>query len=296
MKHMHNPITMRKTEHRSPEWIRKSVSFLRYPIILFCTILFFQGCTVNNVDLDESIGKYFDAQGAVGTFGMFDNSRGRFTIYDLDRFKKRYSPASTFKIVNALIGLQTGRLTSDSTVIPWDGITREKTEWNRDLSLYQAFRLSAVPHFQSLARQIGRDTMKFWIDSLKYGNMRIGKAVDSFWLDTTLLISPDEQLGLVKRLYFRQLPFRASIQEAVKKMMIRENNASYQLAYKTGMSQTGAGTTMAWMVGWIEENRHVYPFVLHLETDNKKGSDITQVREKILKDILAHIGFFKGKM
>jgi beta-lactamase class D len=263
------------------------------PVILF-SLFFLHGCTVNNVDIDNDIKKYFDAEQATGTFGMFDNSRGRFTIYNLDRFKKRYSPASTFKIVNSLIALQTGRLTSDSTVIPWDGVTRERSEWNQDLSLYHAFRVSAVPHFQEIARQIGRDTMRYWLDTLKYGNMKMGKTVDAFWLDNSVLISPDEQLGLVKRLYFRQLPFRESIQESVKKMMIWENNTTYQLAYKTGMGISDSGKPMGWMVGWIEENRHVYPFVLNIEME--KEAALPEARLKILKEVLGYIGFFKGKM
>ena len=264
--------------------------------VLLSALFLATGCTVNNVDVDDSLGRYFEEGGAKGTFGMFDNSRGRFTVYNLDRFKERFSPASTFKIVNAMIGLQTGRLTTDSTVIPWDGVTRERPEWNQDLSLHRAFRYSAVPHFQTLARSIGRDTMQRWLDTLKYGNMRIGRAVDSFWLDTSLLISPDEQLGLVKRLYFRQLPFRASVQESVKKMMVQENNALYQLAYKTGMGTTKQGRPMAWMVGWVEENRHVYPFVLNLDVDPKDQGGLTDIREKILKDILTKLGFFQGKM
>lgn len=254
------------------------------------------GCTVNNVDIDNSLKKHFDARQAEGCFGMFDNSRGRFTIYNLERFKKPYSPASTFKIVNALVALHTGRLANDSAVIPWDGILRDRPEWNQDLSLYRAFRVSAVPHFQTLARAIGRDTLQHWLDSLKYGNMKIGPQVDTFWLDQSLLITPDEQLGLVKRLYFRQLPFRASVQESVKKMMIQENNTLYQLAYKTGMGRTSDGKTVGWMVGWIEENRHVYPFVLNLETDASRAATLPADREKVLKDILTSLGFFKGKM
>ena len=77
--------------------------------------------------------------------------------------------------------------------------------------------------------------------------------------------------------------------------MIQENNSQYQLAYKTGMSTSANGKPMGWMVGWIEENRHVYPFVLHIEMN---GSDaaLPAAREKILKDILTYLGFFKGKM
>ena len=254
------------------------------------------GCAPNKIDIDNGLARHFEQEGATGTFGMFDNSRGRFTIYDMKRFRQPFSPASTFKIVNALIGLQTGRLTTDSSVIPWDGSVRERPEWNQDLSLYRAFRASSYGHFQALARSIGRDTMKYWLDTLQYGNMQIGKHVDSFWLDNTLRISPDEQLGLVKRLYFRQLPFRASVQESVKKMMVQENNAQYQLAYKTGLGQTEKGRPMAWVVGWIEENRHVYPFVLNVETGDDKAEALVDARIRILRAILEDIGFFRGRM
>jgi len=254
------------------------------------------GCAVNNVDIDEGLARHFEQEGARGTFGMFDNSRGRFTIYDMERFRRRYSPASTFKIVNALVGLQTGRLTTDSSVIPWDGTVRERAEWNQDLSLYRAFRLSSYGHFQTLARSIGRDTLQYWLDTLKYGNMRIGPHVDAFWLNDTLRISPDEQLGLVKRLYFRQLPFRASVQESVKKMMIQENNATYQLAYKTGLGRTDKGKPLAWVVGWIEESRHVYPFVLNVEMADGKADALVEARIRILRAILTDIGFFRGRM
>ncbi len=263
-------------------------------ILLLATA--FAGCTFNNVKIDNQLKKYFDKYGAVGCFGMFDNSRGVFTIYNLDRFKKPYMPASTFKIANALIAMQSGKITDDSVIIRWDGIKRPVEAWNQDLSLYQAFRVSAVPAFQEIARKIGRDTMQYWLDSLKYGNRTIGVSLDSFWLNQSLLITPDEQLGLVKRLYFRQLPFRASVQESVKKMMIQENNSSYQLAFKTGWGATEKGKPLAWIVGWMEENRHVYPFVLNFEIDPAREEQLPEIRLKMLKEILTDLGFYKGRM
>ena len=83
-----------------------------------------------------------------------------------------YLPASTFKIVNSLIGLQTGKISSDSMVIKWDGIKRRVDEWNKDLTMYEAFRVSAVPYYQEVARRIGKDTMQFWLDSLKLWNKK----------------------------------------------------------------------------------------------------------------------------
>jgi beta-lactamase class D len=252
--------------------------------ILSISIIFISGCTVNNVIIDKGIGEVFSANKVEGTFGMFDNSRGKFTIYDLDRFKLPYSPGGTFNIFNSLLAMHIGRLSDERSFIKNIDTT---------ISLNDAFRSSSTPHFMSLARIIGKDTMKRWIDSLKYGNMKIGASVDSFWMNDSLKISADEQLGIMKRMYFKQLPFRASVQESVKKMMIIENNAQLQLAYNIGQSVSN-GKSVVWVIGWIEENRHVYPFVLNFSSNSQNSLDA--LAKKITEDILTHVGFFKGIM
>ncbi len=95
-------------------------------------------------------------------------------------------PASTFKIVNSLIGLETGKLTDEKMIIKWDGIKRSNADWNRDMNMKEAFKASNVPYYQELARRIGADTMKKWIDTLSYGNRDISGGVDSFWLNKKL--------------------------------------------------------------------------------------------------------------
>ena len=265
-------------------------------IISFCSlILVCFSCTLNNIKNADQLKKYFDEYKVDGCFALYDNSRGEHTVYNEKRDTTRFSPASTFKILNALIALQTGRLTDDSSMIKWDSVVRDRPEWNQNLSLYHAFRVSAVPHFQEVARMIGRDTMQKWLDSTHYGNMVIGPAVDQFWLNNSLKISNDEQVWLAKLLYFRQLPFRHSVQEEVKKMMIWENNTNYQLAYKTGWGKTVSGNELGWIVGWIEENRHVYFFSMNFETADHQ-IDMVTVRKKILMNILTEVGFFKGRM
>ncbi len=261
----------------------------------FSLVLFCFSCTTNNIKNADNLKKYFDEYKVDGCFALYDNSRGEHTVYNEKRDTTRYSPASTFKIVNALIALHTGRVTNDSTIIKWDSVVRERPEWNRDLSIYQAFRVSAVPHFQQVARMIGKDTMQKWLDSTHYGNKKIGPAIDQFWLDNSLLISNDEQVWLAKLLYFRQLPFRHSVQEEVKRMMIQENTTNYQLAYKTGWGKTVSGNELGWIVGWIEENRHVYFFSMNLESADH-NINMTEVRKKILMNILTDIGFFKNRM
>jgi beta-lactamase class D len=262
-------------------------------LALFSLLLF--GCSSNNVTVDDSLKKYFDEQKATGCFGLFNNGNGQFTIYNLARYRdSAFLPASTFKIVNSLIGLQTGKISGDSMVIKWDGVKRDNPEWNQDLSMYSAFRASAVPYYQEVARRIGKDTMQHWLDSLAYGTKMIRGPVDSFWLDNSLKITPDEQLGLVKRLYFNQLPFFTPYQETVKKAMLFEDKPTYKLSYKTGLGRKEDGTRLAWVVGWIEENRHPYFFVLNMETKDSTA-DLLNGRMTALRGILRQLKFFDGQ-
>ncbi len=267
---------------------------------VFFIPLSFIACSPNNVVEDKSLGKYFDAQKVEGCFGMFDNGQGNFTIYNLPRFRdSAYTPASTFKIVNALVGIQLGRVQDSATVIPWDGINRSNQEWNQDLTMARALRVSSVPWFQELARRIGKDTMQKWLDTLGYGAVtEKGRAVinkiDSFWLDNSVKVTADEQLGLIKRLYFQQLPFHNRTQLIVRNMLVQEDNSNYTMGYKTGLGYTETGHMLGWVVGWIEENRHPYFFVLQVETADK-NYDMKNARLALLKQILSNYGFMEGK-
>lgn len=269
-------------------------------ILITGVIIFFTACTPNSVTEDKSLKVFFDSAGVTGSFGMFDNAQATYTIYDLPRFRdSAYLPASTFKIVNSLIGLQTGRVRDSSTVIPWDGITRAIPEWNQNLSMNQAFHYSAVPWYQELARMIGKDTMQKWLDTLGYGAIKKGgraviNKIDTFWLDNSIKITPDEQLGFLKKLYFEQLPFFNRTQEIVISMMLQEDKPEYKLSYKTGWAHASDRHSIGWINGWIEENHRPYFFVLLLDSPDE-NFNMQTVRLKILKQILAKNGFMVGK-
>ncbi|HVW61350.1 MAG TPA: penicillin-binding transpeptidase domain-containing protein [Puia sp.] len=266
-------------------------------------------CTQNNVTEDDSLKQYFDGSGVTGTFGMFDNGQGHFTIYNLRRFRdSAYLPAATFDILQSLVGIQTGVVNNDSSLIgdlsrSWtDSALMKASHLPTDselcrapvMMLSQAFRLSCTKAFQGLSQRIGKDTLKKWIDSLSYGNKDISSAVDTFWLDNHLTITADEQLGLIKRLYFDQLPFFVRSQKLVREMMLRESNSNYQLSYKMGTGIRKDGHVLTWITGWVEENKHPYFFVLNLDAaDFTKDLNFSGLN--ILKDILKQMGFFQGK-
>ena len=272
---------------------------MKFTLVLLVPVLFFAACSMNNVTTDESLKKYFDEHQVEGTFALLDNGTNEFKVYNLPRFRdSSYLPASTFKIINSLIGLQTGKIVNDSMIINWDGIDRGRSECNRDMNMYDAFRISCPPWYMELARRIGKDTMQTWLDSLGYGKKENGQFeikenLDTFWLDNSVKITPDEQLGLVKKLYFNQLPFHRVNQEIVKNAMLFENNANYKLSYKTGWGSRENGNQLCWIIGWIEENRHPYFFVMNIESPDK-SIDMAGIRIKMLKDILTQYEFFKG--
>lgn len=267
-------------------------------LLPFC-LLAFAGCAPNNVTSDDDLGKFFKESNVEGTFGMFDNGKGDFRLYNVVRFRdSAYLPASTFKIINSLIGIESGRVSDTTVVFNWDGVTHGRPECDKDMPMHDAFRISCPPWFQELARRIGKDTMQHWIDTLGYGRrykpFKIQNNLDTFWLDNSIKVTADEQLGMVKRLYFDQLPFQKRTQRLVRGMMQQEKNSNYSISYKTGWGFTEKGHSLAWVVGWIEENQHPYFFVLQIEHPSK-DFNIPDTRIKLLRKILTHYGFFEGK-
>ena len=249
-------------------------------------------CAPNNVKIEHDWEKYFTPYKAEGCFMLFDNAQGTFQVYNIDRARQQFLPASTFKIFNSLVGFQTGVISDTGMVINWDGVVRNEPGWNQDLSMNQAFKVSSVPYFQEVARRITQPKMQFWLDSVKYGNRKISR-IDTFWLDNSLLISPDEELGFVKKLYFDLLPFNKTAMKNVRDVMLQEKNDKYSLSYKTGWGMLGK-KNIGWVVGWVEENNHPTFFVLNLESEDPHF-DMEHIRIDITKKILADAGYLKGE-
>ena len=249
--------------------------------------LLFSACASNNVTVDDSLGKFFDSAGVKGDFALLDNGQGRFTIYNLSRYRdSMYSPGATYDIPLSLIAFQTGVAKDGNDVM------------DSAVTIAQAFKTVNEENyrvFQKLAHNVGLDTLKKWVDSLHYGNRDLSGDPDGsgYWLHNNLKISADEQLGLTKKLYFNQLHFFRRPQDLVKEMMIKESNSNYTLVYKLGVVPEKSHDE-AWVMGWVEENKHPYFFVLNIVAPNP-DTGIKTTGLQLAKRILASQGFFQGK-
>ncbi len=272
---------------------------MRSLLVVLSICVLAASCSQNNVFTNDNLKKHFDKHNVNGTFAIYDNGKDAFTVYNLSMYRdSQFLPASTFKIPNSLIALNTGVIDNENTVIKWDGQIRffpngdSAKDWNRDLTLAEAFKYSSFSHYQQVARMIGKERMQEALDTLGYGNKKID-TIDRFWVNNTLKISADEQMGFVKYLYFEKLPFNKRSQTIVKKIMLQESTTNYKLSYKTGWGFKENGESIGWMVGWIEENEHPYFFTLCVNGPHE--TDMFKIRTIILKDILTELGFMQGK-
>ncbi len=210
------------------------------------------------------IAAVFAAAGAKGTFILYDVAGGVSIGYDHKRAETRFVPASTYKIPNTLLGLETGAVTSVDEVLPYGGESQPVKAWERDMSLREAIRVSNVPVYQELARRIGLERMRAGLAALDYGNGEVGSEVDRFWLDGPLRISAIEQARFLARLAGKGLPASREAQAAVREILLLEQTSERALFAKTG-SALSASPHVGWWVGWVETSGRVYTFALNMD-------------------------------
>lgn len=236
----------------------------------------------------EDLDAIFRDEGVEGVIVVHDHRSGATLRSDEERAARRATPASTFKILNALIALETGVVAGPSDTILWDGVDRGSDGWNRDHDLGSAFRASAVWYFQELARRIGRERMEGWVRRVGYGNAAVSGDIATFWLDGPLAISPDEQIGFLRRLRADELPFSTRSMEVVRELMVLERTDHWILRGKTGWARSGQVDDL-WFVGWVERGEETAFFVIEFE-NRTPNRDVGTMRERIYRRALTQLG------
>ncbi len=173
--------------------------------------------------------KYFEEKGVRGTFALFEPAGDRYLVTNESRAKQGFLPASTFKIPNALIGLEVGSISDEKEVFHWDGKPKPHPEWERDQTLATGTRLSVVWMFQEVARRTGKERMKEWLAKLDYGNKDMKGGIDHFWLQGALRISAIQQVDFLRKLAEGELPMTQRSQRLVREALVVEKTSAYTL-------------------------------------------------------------------
>lgn len=248
--------------------------------LLFCCLFVLASTPALSqpIEREKDFSSYF--HGLPGAFVLYNQAENSWTRYNPEQCRTRYSPASTFKIPNSLIGLETGVIKDQHFVIPWDSVRRDVSAWNRDHDLQSAIANSVVPYYQELARRVGEKRMKEYVEKIGYGNMDISGGIDRFWLGSTIVISADEQVDLLRRLYANALPFSTRSMDIVKEILILEKTDRYTLRGKTGFTNFDGNHVVSWFVGYVENPQNRWFFACNMVSDNAARDSEVMFKER----------------
>lgn len=230
---------------------------------------------------DVEFAKLFSNAGITGTIVISPINEGKTFVHNDLRASRRFTAASTFKILNTLISLEENAI-SVSDTLKWDGISREIPEWNRDQTLESAFRSSCVWCFQELARRVGAAKYKHYLATSAYGELHEPFGETTFWLDGSLKISAIEQVKFLKKVYRRSLPFKDSSYNSLRQIMLVEQNSEYALRAKTGWA-TKSNPPIGWYVGYIETRKGTWFFAMNMDTPDQS---VLPLRQEITREAL----------
>lgn len=223
-----------------------------------------------------------------GTFVLYDMARDQYQIYDKERCEKRTAPNSTYKIYSGLIALEEGVISPDSNCQTWNGTSQPFESWNQDQTLYTAMKNSVNWYFQNLDRQIGLSTLSRYYSKISYGNCDLTGGVDSYWAESSLKISPIEQVLLLSDLLQNSWDFQEKNIQCVKEALFLGDTSIGKLYGKTGTGSSNGKSRNGWFVGFLEKDGQTYCFATNLQgSDNCTGKTASEITLKILRTALS---------
>jgi beta-lactamase class D len=271
--------------------------------LIILILLFVYGCSPNrhrdeksNVFVNNDISirsdfqTYFDSCGVEGTIAIYDTKNKKWIASDTVGLEIETLPASTFKIINLLIALETNTIKDENEIVKWIGSTDTvkygyRPEIYHDMPVKEAFELSAGWVFVELAKKIGKETYKKHLSESKYGNNNLSQTEVDFWNFGDFAISPKNQVEFLLSLYEEKLPFSKRNIDIVKNVMITEQNDEYTIRAKTGWTRENNMNT-GWWTGYIETKKGTFIFATRLLQDRKiNRSDFGSCRKEITKKI-----------
>lgn len=240
--------------------------------------------------LDDK-GRFRDAK-VEGVFVVRDAKANCVRATDAALADTGLLPHSTFKIPNALIGLETGVITGEAHAFTWDGKEHRVDAWNRDQDFASSLQASCVWCFQEVARGIGESRIAKWLHDFRYGNEDIGGGIDQFWLTGDLRMTPRQQVDFVRRSLDGELPVSQSHIELVWRVLEIERSDEGTWRGKTGLGGQ-EGRVIGWLVGYAERNgrRYEYATLVRGDADTSDEFDrVAAVRKPITRAFLVELG------
>lgn len=189
----------------------------------------------------------------------------------------RVTPASTFKIAISLMGYDAGFLKdAHSPLLPYRaGYVDWRESWRHPTDPTKWMRESVVWYSQQVAQSLGPERFAGYTAKFGYGNADVSgdRAHDGLtlsWINSSLRISPVEQVAFLTRLVNRRLGVSAHAYDMTARLTEFGGVAGgWDMHGKTG-SAGGWG----WYVGWLSKGARTLVFARLNHTDNAQPKDV----------------------
>ena len=237
---------------------------------------------IDDIDLSSYFGK------TSGSFVLYDMTKDSYKIYNKDLSTKRVSPDSTYKIYSGLFALEEGVINYNSSNQHWDGTNYYFDSWNKDQTLTTALRNSVNWYFQNLDTQIGYQTLYSYYNKISYGNCDLSAGIEDYWSESSLKISPVEQVILLSELLENKWEFEEKNIQAIKDALFISDTSIGKLYGKTGTGSLNGQNTNGWFIGFIEHGENTYCFATNLQnSENATGSAASEITIEILNSLFS---------
>ena len=235
---------------------------------------------VTSLDLSSYFGEY------EGSFVLYNLEQDAWGIYDIEHASLRRSPDSTYKMYDALFGLEEGIITPEDSKMEWDGENYPFKEWNADQTLTSAMRSSVNWYFQGIDKQLGSASVKNYIQKIGYGNENTEAGLPFYWLESSLKISPIEQVEQLVRLYNNAFGFQPENVEAVKDSICLSLSEAGTIYGKTGTGSIDDSNVNGWFVGYVETAGNTYFFAANIGAGaDASGANAAEITMAVLSDM-----------
>ena len=236
----------------------------------------------------ESIVLADYAEGSNACVVIYDTEADQYLVHGLEQCMERLAPCSTFKIPNALIGLETGVLSGPGDLKEWDGTEHSRKVNNQDHDLGSAIENSVLWYFQDVALDVGPERMQAWLDRFDYGNRDISGGQARFWLGSSLQITAFEQIRFMNALDQGALPASPDNQQTVEDMMLQRKNLpdgiEGEVYGKTG-SCVGKETDHGWFTGFYHRDGKRWVFAVNVKGKEQWGWHARGIALNVLNNV-----------
>ena len=235
---------------------------------------------VTYVDLSTYFGEY------EGSFVLYDLENDAWSIHDKEHATLRVAPNSTYKIYDALFGLEEGVITPENSFIAWNGESYPFEAWNADQTLQSAMNSSVNWYFQTVDEQLGASDVYSYIQEIGYGNENMSGDFSTYWMESSLEISPIEQVELLTKLQDNSFGFAPENINAVKDAICLSSSDAGTFYGKTGTGRVDGQDVNGWFVGFVETADNTYFFATNIGADSDAtGGNATEITMSILSDM-----------